>query len=325
MTLIDPSSLIRPRRKVTGISAILLPFHESGEIDWISFEQHVIRTVEAGLTPAVNMDTGYVNFLDHATQNEVLRRTQSVTGGGPFVAGAFVADRAGDPFQRDAYLERMNQIQQSGGTPIVFQSFGLTRQQGPEIVASYAALARETDRFLGFELTTDLAPFGAIYDIETFAGLMSIRECVGLKHSSFRRAPEWERLQLRNSSRPDFVVFTGNDFAIDMIMYGSDYLLGLSTFAPDLFSLRDQYWASGDPRFYELNDQLQYLGQFAFRSPSPGYKHSAAMFLKLRGWIRSDRTHPKSVCRPSSDIEILREIGQRLAVIPHSQHEAGGV
>lgn len=45
-----------------------------------------------------------------------------------------------------------------------------------------------------------------------------------------------------------------------MVMYGSDYLLGLSTFAPDYFAKRDAYWESGDPRFYELNDLLQYLG-----------------------------------------------------------------
>ena len=70
-----------------------------------------------------------------------------------------------------------------------------------------------------------------------------------------------------------------------MVMYGSDYLLGLSTFAPDLFARRDALWAAGDPAFYELNDLLQYLGFFAFRPPVPAYKHSAAMFLKLRGWI----------------------------------------
>ena len=311
----NPFSLIRPCRKVTGISAILLPFLESGEVDWESFEGHVARTVAAGLTPAVNMDTGYVNFLDHATQNEVLRRTKSILGGARFVAGAFVADREGAPFQRDAYLARMHTIQEHGGTPIVFQSYGLTRQAGPDIVASYAELAKGCDEFLGFELTTELAPFGAIYDLQTFAGLMSIKQCRGAKHSSFLRGPEWERLQLRDAQRPDFIVYTGNDFAIDMIIYGSDYLLGLSTFAPDLFAQRDAYWASGDARFYELNDQLQYLGQFAFRRPSPGYKHSAAQFLKLRGWIHSDRTHPDSPDRPASDIEILREIGQRLNVI----------
>ena len=316
MGTIDPRLLIQPRRKVTGISAILLPFLGTGELDWSAFDQHVSRTVEAGLTPAVNMDTGYVNLIDQSTRNYVLRRTHDILGGLPFIAGAFVSDQAGDSFRRDAYLEQMHAIQDLGGLPIVFQSFGLTRQSGDEIVKSYAQLAASSDRFLAFELTTSLAPFGAIYDLPTFERIMSIPQCAGVKHSSFHREPEWERLQLRNRLRPDFVIFTGNDFAIDMIMYGSDYLLGLSTFAPDLFALRDKYWENGDRRFFELNDQLQYLGHFAFRQPSPGYKHSAAQFLKLRGWIGSDRTHPHSVHRPASDLEILREIHQRLSAFP---------
>ena len=94
----------------------------------------------------------------------------------------------------------------------------------------------------------------------------------GAKHSSLRRGPEWERLRLRDAVRPEFKVFTGNDLAIDMVMYGSDYLLGLSTFAPDLFAARDRMWEAGDPGFYELNDLLQYLGFFAFRGPVPAYK-----------------------------------------------------
>ncbi len=60
-------------------------------------------------------------------------------------------------------------------------------------------------------------------------------------------------------------MYAGNDLAIDMVMYGSDYLLGLSTFAPDAFALRDHHWASGDERFFELNDVLQYLGAFGNR------------------------------------------------------------
>ena len=91
-------------------------------------------------------------------------------------------------------------------------------------------------------------------------------------------------------------------------MYGSDYLLGLSTFAPDYFALRDSYWLNGDARFYELNDVLQYLGQFAFRSPTAAYKHSAAQFLKLRGWIACDDTHPNAPNRPATDITILQNI-----------------
>jgi dihydrodipicolinate synthase/N-acetylneuraminate lyase len=312
---LDPLSMLKPRRKVTGISAVLLPFLEGGGVDWRAFEAHVARTAGAGLTPAVNMDTGYVNLIDHATQDEVLRRTKAVLGGGGFVAGAFVADREGDAFSFDGYARRMESIQSFGGTPVVFQSFGLTRQPGPEIVRCYEQLGRATDRFIGFELTTDLAPFGAVYDLETYAGMMLVPQCVGAKHSSFHREPEWERLKLRDARRPDFAVYTGNDFAIDMIMYGSDYLLGLSSFAPDLFAIRDTYWEAGDPRFFELNDQLQYLGSFAFRSPSPAYKHSCAQFLKLRGWIGSDRPHPRAATRPAGDVEILRELGQRMKVL----------
>ncbi len=313
--LLDPQTMLKPRRKVTGISAVLLPFLESGGVDWSAFEAHVARTAGAGLTPAVNMDTGYVNLIDHATQDEVLRRTRAVLGGGGFVAGAFVSDSEGAAFSLEGYAQRMNAIEAQGGTPAIFQSFGLTRQPGPEIVRGYERLGGVCDRFIGFELTTDLAPFGAVYDLETYAGMMAVPQCVGAKHSSFHREPEWERLKLRDARRPDFAVYTGNDFAIDMIMYGSDYLLGLSSFAPDLFAVRDTYWEAGDPRFHELNDQLQYLGCFAFRSPSSAYKHSCAQFLKLRGWIGCDDTHPRAATRPASDIDVLRELGQRMRVI----------
>ncbi len=186
------------------------------------------------------------------------------------------------------------------------------------IVDAYAEIGRHCDRFVAFELGTVFAPFGRIYSIDVYRGLLGIRSCVGAKHSSLHREPEWLRLIERDRLRPDFHVYTGNDLAIDMVMYGSDYLLGLSTFAPDLFARRDAFWESGDPAFFELNDLLQYLGFLAFRPPVPAYKHSAAMFLHLRGWINSDRTHPRSPARPASDLDILRDIGQRLGVVPET-------
>ena len=83
-------------------------------------------------------------------------------------------------------------------------------------------------------------------------------------------------------------MLTGNDRAIDMVVHGSDYLLGLATFAPDWFAARDAAWTAGDRAgFAQRNDLLQYLGQFAFRDPVPAYRHSAAEFLRLRGWIAS--------------------------------------
>jgi hypothetical protein len=135
---------------------------------------------------------------------------------------------------------------------------------------------------------------------------------LGAKHSSLNRRLEWQRLRLRDAIRPDFLVLTGNDLAIDMVMYGSDYLLGLSTFAPEEFARRDAMWERADSNFYELNDLLQYLGFLAFRAPVPAYKHNAAQFLKLRGWIQTSLTYPGSAQRPESDVAILEEILARL-------------
>lgn len=294
------------------MSAILLPFRETGEVDWAGFDGHVRRTFDAGLIPAVNMDTGYANLIDEATRRTALERTRSLAGGREFVAGAFVGDRPGDPLNLDAYRRGIDDIQAHGGLPIVFQSFGLTALASDRLLEAYRDIGRDCPRFLAFELGQAFAPFGQIYDLETYEGLLRIKECIGAKHSSLHREPEWRRIMLRDRVRPDFLVLTGNDLAIDMVMYGSDYLLGLSTFAPDLFARRDALWAAGDPAFFEINDLLQYLGFFAFRPPTPAYKHTAAQFLKLRGWIVCDATHPGSPSRPTSDIEVLRDIMGRI-------------
>jgi dihydrodipicolinate synthase/N-acetylneuraminate lyase len=311
----DLQSLIKPRRRIVGMSAVLLPFNEMGAIDWPGFAAHLARTAAAGLTPAVNMDTGFVHLLDEATRRQVLAETRSVLAGRPFVAGAFVADRPGDPFNLDGYRQALDMVQEHGATPVAIQSHGLVALAGPDLLEAYRALGRDCPRYLAFELGKQFAPFGRIYDLDIYSGLLDISACFGAKHSSLHRDPEWQRLQLRDARRPDFLVLTGNDLAIDMVMYGSDYLLGLSTFAPDLFACRDALWATGDPRFFELNDLLQYLGFFAFRPPVPAYKHSAAQFLKLRGWIDSDPTHPASPRRADEDVLVLRDIAQRLEAL----------
>ena len=302
--------MIRPRRKIRGISAILLPFQENGDPDWAGFSAHVQRTVAAGLEPAVNMDTGFGNLIDDSIRRRALELTQAETN--DFVAGAFVGDKPGAAFDDGEYLRQMEMIQHHGGTPVIFQSFGLTGQSDEAIVASYAKLASHADALVGFELSDVFAPFGKIYSMDVYRGLLGIDRLIGSKHSSLNRELEWQRLLLRDELRPEFHVFTGNDLAIDMVMYGSDYLLGLSTFAPDVFARRDAAWAAGDPAFYELNDWLQYLGFLTFRPPVPAYKHSAAIFLKLRGQIECDHTHPQSPKRPESDRDILRHIVEQM-------------
>jgi dihydrodipicolinate synthase/N-acetylneuraminate lyase len=301
---------IQPRRSIEGISAVLLPFTDAGQPDFGALAAHIARTADAGLTPAVNMDTGYVDRLSRGERAKVLHVAKQTLGNRPFVAGVFVQGQGGDLVAR--YRGGIEAIEALGGTPILFQCSELASLPGPEVVAFYQQVSLGSPYLLAFELGQQFAPFGCIYDLDTVRGLMEIEAIGGLKHSSLDRRLEWQRLALRDRVRPEFKIYTGNDLAIDMVMYGSDYLLGLSTFSPLAFALRDRLWAEGDARFYALNDLLQYLGFFAFRPPTPAYKHSAAQFLRLRGQIPGDTPPPGAPIRPSSDRTVLADIAQRL-------------
>ncbi len=299
-----------PGRKILGHSAVLLPITNEGRPDYDGFAHLLNKTFDVGLVPAVNMDTGYVNLLSHAEREEVLRLTQSVAAGRNYIAGAFVQDQYGDPL--NLYDVAFDQIQAYGGTPILFQSDALSHLGDRELITLHQQLAVNHPAFFIFELGEMFVPFGRIYPIEVVRELMQIDAIKGMKHSSLRRDLELERLALRLTTRPDFLVLTGNDLAIDMVMYGSDYLLGLSAFHPEAFALRDRLWEHNQAGFFELNDALQYLGAFAFRPPVPAYKHSCAQFLKLREEIDCDTPHSDGMRRPDSDVPILAEILVRI-------------
>jgi dihydrodipicolinate synthase/N-acetylneuraminate lyase len=301
----------RPGRAIVGMSAVLLPHTAAGAIDWPAVAAHVERTVDAGLTPAVNMDTGYVQLLSEADKERVLDVTRGIAGD-RFVAGAFVADDEGAAFDLGAYVRAASAIAERGGTPVIFPSHGLNDHGDDGWVASLQALGAELDEFIGFELGPMFVPYGRIPSLDAYRAMVDIPACTGAKHSSLSRQLEWDRLAVRDEVRPEFRVFTGNDLAIDMVRYGSDYLLGLSTFAPDAFARRDRMWAEGDPGFWELNDLLQYLGHFTFRDPVPGYRHDAAIFFTLRGWAASDATPVGAPRRPEADREVLADIARRL-------------
>lgn len=310
---------LKPGRQIEGISAVLLPFTAGDRPDWESFRGLIARTWAASLTPAVNMDTGYVNLLTAAERRRVLDETSEVAGGRRFVAGAFIEGEGADPVA--AYRQQVGDIRSRGGTPILFQCSALAQEDEAGVLEAYTRVAEMGGPLLAFELGTMFAPFGRIYSEDFFRRLLDLEAFTGLKHSSLDRLCEWRRLEIRDRHRPEFRVYTGNDLAIDMVFYGSDYLLGLSAFAVEAFAERDRCWAAGDPRALMLNDLLQYLGQLAFRAPVPAYKHSAAQFLKLRGVIPTDRTHPQSPRRPESDVVLLDDIRRRLEETLVHEHD----
>ena len=275
-----------------------------------SFQAAVRRTMSAGLKCAVNMDTGYANYLSGKERREVLSWTREAAEGGAFVGGVFVEGLEGNLV--DLYRQGADEVVEYGGIPILFQTTRIHGWGAGEIVDLYAEVCGHYPQVLGFELGRMFAPNGLIFDEETFTGLMEIPTLCGLKHSSLDRGVELRRLALRDEHREDFRIYTGNDLGIDMIEYGSDYLLGLAAFCPELFAERDRLWAEGNEDYFALSDALQYLGNVAFRAEVPAYKHSCAIFQHLIGRCPSERAHPQCPRRPESERIILRDCAERL-------------
>jgi len=299
-------------REVVGMAAVLLPFTADGHIAEDAYADCLIETVNAGLTPAVNMDTGYVNLLTDREKERVLTLARQALGETAFVAGAYIEGQDGDV--ADLYRREIGRIVEHGGTPILFQTSRLHNRPASEVVATYARAVAGVPAAYGFELGRMFASNGEIWSSEVAEGIMSIPQIKGMKHSSLDRAIEMERLALRDRVRPEFKIFTGNDLGIDMIEYGSDYLLGLAAFSPSRFAERDRLWHSQDTGYFAIADALQFLGNVAFRPPVPAYKHSAAIFLNLLGKIPTDKTHPRSPERPPWEREILASCAQRLGI-----------
>lgn len=93
------------------MSAILLPFTADRRIDWDGFAAYVARTAAAGITPAVNMDTGYVQLIDDSTRQQALSIARDTLGpGGELVAGACVVDAPGAAFDEESFGRQLEMI-----------------------------------------------------------------------------------------------------------------------------------------------------------------------------------------------------------------------
>jgi 4-hydroxy-tetrahydrodipicolinate synthase len=315
MTVEELLKAQRPRRSVQGIAAALLPYERDGRIATDAFAERLVSTHQSGLMNAVNMDTGYVNYLTDAEKRNVLAWTRQALGKGvPFVAGAYIENHMGGDIV-SLYRSEIDAIVGLDAIPILFQTARWQGKSSEKIAQTYGDIVRGYPQVLAFELGPMFAANGEIYELETIRRLMDIPELKGMKHSSLNRLEELHRLALRDKHRPEFRIFTGNDLGINMIEYGSDYLLGLAAFAPEKFAERDRLWRVGDPEYYALSDALQHLGNVAFRAPVPAYKHSAAVFLNLIGRIPSDRTHPDNRQRPAWEAEIMADCARRLSLL----------
>ena len=304
---------IKPYRRIHGIAAMFLPFDAQGRPDLEALVILAGQAHQAGLEVAVNMDTGFGPELTPEQRIDVLHATRDALGEGVrFVAGAMPFGHDGDAL--DAYRDEINSIVEVGAIPVVFPSETMSGLGPDELVDFFASATSAAPHAIAFELGPMFAPFGRLFGAEVVRRLMALPNIVGLKHSSLDRELEWELLRIRDEERGDFQIFTGNDLAIDMVCYGSDYLLGLAAFDVQAFAQRDRWWAEGDQRFRGLNDALQAVGDVAFRDPVPAYKHDAALYLKVTGQLGNPRPHLSCPLRPEDEEQLLRPLAERVLV-----------
>ena len=141
----------RPGRHVEGLAACLLPFEDNGEIAGKAFREAIERTAEAGLGCAVNMDTGYANYISPSERTEVLKWTIATLGDGQdFAAGAFVEGREGE--LEELYRREMDEIASHGGTPVIFQTTRFHDWEPQRIIDLYTSICEPYPKVIAFEL-----------------------------------------------------------------------------------------------------------------------------------------------------------------------------
>jgi len=160
---------IKPRRKVQGIAAALLPFRWDGRVAVEQFQTHLKVTYRAGLTNAVNMDTGYANFLTDPEKRDVLRWTRQALGPNVrFVAGVYVEGREGELVS--LYRRQMDEIVEAGGIPILFQTARLHGKSIEETVETYRAICKGYEDVIGLSWARCSQPTGRSGATHWFAG-----------------------------------------------------------------------------------------------------------------------------------------------------------
>ena len=158
-------------RRVHGIAAVLLPYTDRGDVDWVGFERHVVRTRQAGLDCAVNMDTGFGDLLSFDERRDVLAATRRALGDGVrFYAGAFT-EAGGDPLA--GYARSVAEIDAHGATPVIVQCRAMHGMNATEKAGLYERVAKSRGgraRSLS-NSRPRFAPHGEIWDSETFTSL----------------------------------------------------------------------------------------------------------------------------------------------------------
>jgi hypothetical protein len=302
---------LTPSRRIDGSAALPIWLGPSGKLDLSGLTRRLQATFAAGLTPAVNLFAGSVERLGREQRTDVLATAAGVARGRRFIAGTWPSDDAAPLAVR--YGRAIDAVVRQGGTPLLLPIAELAALDGDGLAHLWRQATAGHRGVLIIEMAAAFAAPAPLYDAAVIPRLLDISSLGGLVHASLDRGAEWGRVEARDIARPDFRIYSGHERALDMVTYGSDYLLGTAGCAPEAFAARDRAWRAGQAAGFELNDVLQALGTLLYRTPVGGARHAALQWLQARGVVDLATPVPGIDRRPESDSALYRDLAERLA------------
>ena len=207
------------------------------------------------------------------------------------------------------YGRAVDTVVRQGGTPLLLPIRELAALDGDALAHLWRQATAGHRGVLVIEMAAAFGAPAPLYAAEVVTRILDIASLGGLVHASLDRGAEWARIEARDIARPDFRIYSGHERALDMVAYGSDYLLATAGCAPEAFAARDRAWRHGAPVGFELNDALQALATLLYREPIDGARHGALQWLQACGWSRRTARPCAGVAlRPDTDVALYREI-----------------
>lgn len=301
---------LTPSRTIHGCAALPVWQGPAGRLDLAGLAERLQATFTAGLTPAVNLYGGSVDRLGCDQRTDILTTAAGVARGRRFIAGTRPTEDAAPLSVR--YGRAVDAVVRQGGTPLLLPIRELVALDGDALIHLWRQATAGHRGVLVIEMAEAFEMPAPPYSADVVARLLDISSLGGLVHASLDRGAEWARVDARDIARPDFRIYSGNERALDMVAYGSDYLLATAGAAPEAFAARDRAWRAGQPIGFELNDVLQVLGTLFYREPMAGARHAVLQWLQARDVVRHATPVAGIPSRPDSDLAIYREIAARL-------------
>jgi hypothetical protein len=304
---------LTPSRTIDGAAALPVWVGASGRLDLAGLADRLQETFAAGLTPAVNLFGGSVDRLGREQRIDVLTTAAGVARGRRFIAGTVPTEEAAPLAAR--YGRAVDAVVRQGGTPLLLPIRELSALDGDALAHLWRQATAGHRGVLLIEMAPAFDAPAPLYAADVVTRILDIASLGGLVHASLDRGAEWGRIEARDVARPDFRIYSGLGRALDMVTYGSDYLLATAGGAPEAFAARDRAWRQGAAIGFELNDALQALGTLLYRAPIDGARHGALQWLQARGAIGHAAPLPGLTLRPDSDVALYREIHTRLEAL----------